>query len=69
MDGFQKNAHFLSQEQEKHDIPLYGTNMNYFKPIIFKFKIFIYNSNNKIIHNFCVNGGNTPPVEREVTPG
>ena len=34
-------------------------NPDYFKPIILKLKTFIYNSNNKIIHNFCICGGNT----------
>ena len=41
-------------------------NRNYFKPIILKFKIFIYNSNNKIIYNFCIHGGNIPPIGEEV---
>ena len=36
-------------------------NTNYFKSIILKLKTFIYNSNNKIICNFCIYGGNTPP--------
>ena len=31
-------------------------NTNYFKPIILKFKIFIYNSNSKIIYNFVYVG-------------
>ena len=33
-----------------------------FKPIILKFKIFIYNSDIKIIYNFCIDGNNTLPV-------
>ena len=37
-------------------------NTNYFKPFILKFKTFVYNSNSKIIYNFCMNRGNTPPV-------
>ena len=37
-------------------------NRNYFKPIILKFKTFIYNSGSKIIYNCCIYGGNTPPV-------
>ena len=37
-------------------------NMNYFKPIILKFKIFIYNSESKIIYNFCMYEGNAPPI-------
>ena len=44
------------------------SNTNYFKPIIFKFKKFIFNSNSKIVYNFCIYGGNTPFVEGEVTP-
>ena len=43
-------------------------NTNYFKPIILKFKTFIYNSNIKIMYNFCMHGGNTPPIGGEVTP-
>ena len=43
-------------------------NRNYYKPIILKFKIFIYNNNSKIMYNFCIYGGNTPPVGGEVTP-
>ena len=46
-------------------------NTNFFKPIILKFEAFIYNSNNKIIHNFCIYKGNTlswggsnPPAEK-----
>ena len=37
-------------------------NTNYFQPIILKLKTFIYNSDSKIMHNFCSYGGNTPPV-------
>ena len=37
-------------------------NANYFKPIILKFKILIYNSDSKIMFNFCIYGGNIPPV-------
>ena len=43
-------------------------NMNCFKTVILKFKTFIYNSNGKIKHNFCMYGGNAPPVGGEVTP-
>ena len=39
-------------------------NADYFKPTILKFKKFIYNSNSKIMHNFCVYGGNALPVGR-----
>ena len=41
------------------------SNTNYFKPNILKFKTFIYNSNCKIIYNFCIYGCNTLPVVRE----
>ena len=37
-------------------------NTNYFKPIILKFKKFNYNSNTKIICNFCMYGGRTSTV-------
>ena len=37
-------------------------NADYFEPIILKFITFIYNSNSKITHNFCIYRGNTPPV-------
>ena len=40
-------------------------NTNHFKPIIFKFKIFVYNSNSKIMYNFCIYGGDTPPPPGE----
>ena len=43
-------------------------NRNYFKPIILKLKTFIYNSDSKIIYNFCMYGGNTSSVGGEVTP-
>ena len=33
-------------------------NTNYFKAIILKFKIFIFNSDGKIIYNFCTHRGN-----------
>ena len=36
-------------------------NVAYFKPIILKFKTFIYNS--KIPYDFCVCGGNTLEME------
>ena len=36
------------------------SNTNYFKPIILKFKMYIYNSNSKITYSFCIHGGNTP---------
>ena len=36
-------------------------NTSYFKPNILQFKIFIYNSNSKIMHNFCICRNNTPP--------
>ena len=36
--------------------------MNYFKPIILKFKIFIYNRNSKIMHNFAYVRAIFPPV-------
>ena len=36
-------------------------NMNNFTPIILKIITFIYNSNCKIIHNFRIYRGNTPP--------
>ena len=32
------------------------SNTNYFKPFISKFKPIIYNSNSKVIHNFCMYG-------------
>ena len=38
-----------------------ATNTNYFKPILLKFKILIYNSDSKIMYNFCMHRGNTPP--------
>ena len=41
---------------------------NHFKTIILKFKTFIYNSDSKIIYNFCMYGGNTLPVGEEVIP-
>ena len=43
-------------------------NTDYFKPVIFKFKTIIYNSNDKIIGNFHINGINFPPVGGGVTP-
>ena len=44
-------------------------NTDYFKPIILKFKIFIYNSNSKVIYNLCLCGGNILFVrEGEVFP-
>ena len=43
-------------------------NMNYFKPVILKFKTFIYNSNNKIMHNFVYLEATLPPVRVEVNP-
>ena len=33
-------------------------NTNYFKPIILKYKTFIYVSNNETVHNFCIYGNN-----------
>ena len=42
-------------------------NTNYFKPVILKLKTFIYNSNSKIIYDFCTNVGNTPPVGGGIT--
>ena len=42
-------------------------NRNYFKPIILKFKTFIYNSDSKIIYNFSTYGVNTLPEWVEVT--
>ena len=42
-------------------------NTNNFKSIILKFKTLIYDSDCKIIYNFCIHGDNTPPVG-EVTP-
>ena len=41
-------------------------NANYFKPNILKFKTFIYNSNSKIMHNFCMCRSNTPPSKEEI---
>ena len=41
--------------------------INYFAPIILKFKKFIYNSNTKIIHKFYIDGAILPPVVGEVT--
>ena len=36
-------------------------NVDNFKPIIFRFKTFIYNRNNKTMYNFCLCGTNTIP--------
>ena len=33
-------------------------NTNYFKPIILRFKIFVYNRNSKTMYNFCICRGN-----------
>ena len=37
-------------------------NADFFMPVILKCETFIYNSNSKIKHNFCMDGGNTPSV-------
>ena len=43
-------------------------NTNCFKPNNLKLKILIYNSNSKIICNFCTHEDNTLPLGEEVTP-
>ena len=42
-------------------------NAKYFTSVSLKISTFIYNSNSKIIHNFCMCGGNIPPVGVEIT--
>ena len=44
-------------------------NADYFKPIIFKFKIFIYNSNSNIIFILCICGSMTSSGRREIIHG
>ena len=44
-------------------------NTNNFKSIILKFKTLIYDSDCKIIYNFCIHGDNTSFVGEKVTPG
>ena len=44
-------------------------NRNYFKPIILKFKTFIYNSDSKTIYNFCTYGGNSLSIGEVTPPG
>ena len=46
-------------------------NVDYFKPIVLKFKTLVYNSISKIIYNFCVCRGNilsvvgsSPPAKK-----
>ena len=43
-------------------------NTDYFKPIILKFKTFIYNTNSNVIHEFCMHGGQYSSRRGEVTP-
>ena len=38
---------------------------NYFKPITLRLKTFIYNSNKKIIYNFCMYGSKIPQLGNE----
>ena len=43
-------------------------NTDYFKPIFFKFKIFVNNSNSKIICNFCICGEILSTAFKTVSP-
>ena len=42
------------------------SNADYFKLIILEFKTFIYNSNSKIIHTFCMCGSDTASCKEKV---